>query len=97
MRDNSTTRKWLKNLSRSIVCFLGIFGSIYLAPILDQFLSISGAILGIPIILIIPTLCHYKVCAESKREKCIDICVISFSTAVMFLCTYNSLKYLIKS
>jgi len=54
----TTLRKWLKNLSRFLVVTAGCACSIFLQPILDQFLGISGAVIGIPIILIVPTLCH---------------------------------------
>jgi len=94
---NTTTRKWLKNLSRSIICFLGVFLAIELESVLDKFLGVSGALLGIPIILIIPTLCHYNLVASSKNEKMIDIGIIVFSAVIMCISTYLGIKSWIDS
>lgn len=66
MTENTWKRKWLKNLSRTIVCFLACFLSITFTNVLDQFLGVSGALLGVPIILIMPTLCHLILVAETK-------------------------------
>jgi len=97
MLHNTPTRKWLKNLSRTIICFLGCFLSISFSNVLDKFLGVSGAVIGIPIILIIPTLCHYKLIAESRRDKILDITLILFSIITMFVCSYNGIKAWIES
>ena len=47
MNEVTTTRKWLKNLSRGIIVFLGVFLSITLKDVLDDFLGVTGAVLGI--------------------------------------------------
>lgn len=91
MLENTWQRKWLKNLSRTVVCFLGCFLSITFTNVLDHFLGVSGAVLGIPIILITPTLCHYKLVAESKLSKRVDVAFILFAIAVMILCAYNGI------
>ena len=65
MKEVTTKRKWLKNLSRTVVAFLGCYFSILFKDVLDDFLGVTGAVLGISIILIIPTLCHYKICAKT--------------------------------
>ena len=69
MKEVTTLRKWLKNLSRTIIVFLGCYFSILFKESLDDFLGVTGAVLGISIILIIPTLCHYKTCAQTKGAK----------------------------
>lgn len=65
MKEVTLKRKWLKNLSRLVVVFLGCFLSITFEKVLDNFLGVAGAVLGISIILIVPTLFHYKVCATT--------------------------------
>ena len=85
------TRKWLKNLSRTVVCFLGCWFSILFRANLDDFLGVSGAVLGVSIILIMPTLCHYKLVAESRFDKTVDIIIICISFVILCLCTYNGL------
>jgi hypothetical protein len=69
MEANTVYRKWLKNASRIGVCAMAAFMAIQnrqsSSMILDKFLGVSGALLGIPLILIIPTACHYRICAQT--------------------------------
>jgi proton-coupled amino acid transporter len=65
--EKSTLKYWLTNFSRCIVVFLACFCSITFQKILDEFLGLTGALLGIPIILIVPLVCHYKLIAKTKR------------------------------
>lgn len=58
MQVNTPARKWLKNMSRTFMIFLACLLSITFKNTLDHFLGLSGAVLGIPVILIMPTLCH---------------------------------------
>lgn len=89
------TRYWLCNLSRFFVCFAACFCSITFESILDEFLGLTGSILGIPIILIVPTVCHYNIVAETKREKTIDLVIIGFSCIVLCFCSYmNSATFI---
>ena len=92
MKEVTTLRKWLKNLSRTVVVFLGCYFSILFKEELDDFLGVTGAVLGISIILIIPTLCHYKTCAKTNAEKSMDIAMIAISVAILILCTYNGIQ-----
>lgn len=92
MKEVTTKRIWLKNLSRTIVAFLGCYFSILFKESLDDFLGVTGAVLGISIILIIPTLCHYKICAKTQGEKIQDISMIVISVAILMLCTFNGIK-----
>ena len=96
MNKNTPLRKWLKNLSRTVVCILGCSISILFMDYLDQFLGVSGAILGVTVILIVPTLCHYKLLAETKQQKILDIFVIMLSIAILGLCSYNGIKAWVK-
>ena len=88
-KENTTIRLVLENFSRFCICVLGCFCSIIFQAKLDQFLGISGAVLGIPIILIVPSICHFKLCAKTKAEKIGDIAVICLSLGAMGICSYN--------
>ena len=87
----SFREKWLRNLSRTFVCFMGCFCAIIFKEQLDNFLGLSGAVLGITVILILPTMCHYRMIAESKRDKIIDLVIMVVSFLILVLCTYNGL------
>ena len=94
--DKTPFIKWARNFSRLIVCFLGCFFSILFKDYLDDFLGVTGAVLGISVILIIPTICHYKICAETKVQKTLDIIVVCVSFSILVLCTYNGTAAWIK-
>lgn len=91
MRTNTPLRKWLKNLSRTVVVILGCTLSIVFMDSLDQFLGVSGALLGISICLIVPLLSHYQLVATTKKEKAIDIGLTCFSFVILCLCAYNGI------
>jgi len=67
MKENTPLRKALKNLYRTFVCFLACLFAIMFARSIDQFLVVTGSILGITIILIVPTVIHYKLISETKQ------------------------------
>ena len=87
---------WLSNLSRLIVCFLACFSSIIFERILDEFLGLTGALLGIPIILIVPTWCHLRLCAETRAQKNTDRAIITFSLIVFVYCSIQDFKTLLE-
>ena len=58
-------RKWLKNFSRSIILGIAIIIAMYYLEDLTTILALSGTILGTSVVMTIPTLCHYKLCAET--------------------------------
>ena len=69
-----------------MVIFTIIF-SLWMGPMLDQFLSLLGGLACTPIAFTLPTLFHYKLCAETKRQKIIDISIIILSLIIMVFCT----------
>ena len=85
--EKSKKRQWLKNLTRSIMLIFTIVFSLLMGPMLDQFLSLLGGLACTPIAFTLPTLFHYKLCAETKKEKIIDICIIVLSLIIMVFCT----------
>lgn len=68
----SVRRKWLKNLSRTIICLAAVLISLKLGEKISDFLGLLGAMLCTPLALTIPTCLHLKVLAESKLSKCLD-------------------------
>lgn len=87
---NEKVKYWLANLSRVFVCFLACFLSIVFHEIIDEFLGLTGAVLGVPIILTIPTLCHYILCAKTKFEKYADLTIIVISLMIAIFCSYKN-------
>lgn len=62
-------RKWLKNFSRSLVLAAAIIIALYFIDTLTNILALCGTILGTSVVMTVPTLCHYKLCAETTMDK----------------------------
>ena len=67
--------------------FLSCLIAILVWDQLDKFLSLVGSFTSTPIAFILPAAFHYKACAETTMQKCIDIFLVVLSTAIMFFCT----------
>lgn len=92
--ENTACRKWMKNLSRSLVLLVGIISALYLAEILDKVFALCGTILGTTVVMTLPALCHYKVIACSEDQgslsgRIVDIMLLIVSIGAMCLCTYQ--------
>ncbi len=61
----SGTRKWLKNTSRTSVCFLSILIAIQLSDSISKFLGFLGAMLCTPLALTVPACLHLRVLAKT--------------------------------
>mmetsp|Transcript_13695 Transcript_13695/g.23352 ORF Transcript_13695/g.23352 Transcript_13695/m.23352 type:complete len:131 (-) Transcript_13695:76-468(-) len=92
LKKNTPMRKWLKNISRLLVCFLGVYLSITVRNQLDKVLGITGGFLGVIIVLIVPTLCHFQIMAKTPMEKFKDLSILALSLGILFLSTYNEVK-----
>lgn len=92
LKDGTVLKYWVQNISRTFFVFLACFLSIVFSSTIDKFLGISGAVLGIPIILLVPTLCHLIIVAQTKTERVIDYLIIVFSIFVLILCSYKSIN-----
>ena len=68
-KKKTKCRKWLKNLSRSVVLGSAIVVSIYFAASLDKVLALTGTIFGTAVVMTFPALCHYHLCARTRWEK----------------------------
>ena len=62
----STLRKWLKNLSRTIVVITALIIAITFYSSLHKIIGLAGVILGSIIVLITPALINNKLYAESS-------------------------------
>ena len=76
-------RKWLKNISRTLLVAFTVVLSIALKDTLDKLESINGAFACIPLAFLLPCLFHYKLVAETRKEKIIDLTITIFSFALM--------------
>lgn len=83
----SRKRTWMKNITRSLLVAFTIALSIYLMDTLDKLESLNGAFACIPIAFLLPALFHYKLVAETRREKIVDLVVVALSLALMVVCT----------
>jgi proton-coupled amino acid transporter len=61
--------------------------SLALGQKLTEFLSLLGGLACTPIAFTLPALFHYKLCAETKKDKYIDIAIIILSLIIMVFCT----------
>jgi len=80
-------RQWMKNLNRTIMVAFTIVISLLMGEQLDKFLSINGSLFCTPIAFILPTLFHYKLVAETKSQKNVDIAILVLAVVIMIFCT----------
>ena len=78
----SRKRQMFKNIDRIVMVFLVISLTILLKNKLDQFLAILGALACTPIAFSLPVAFHYKACAETQKDKYIDLTILFFSIVV---------------
>lgn len=83
----SKKRQMYKNLDRVVMVFLVIGMTILLKDKLDKFLAILGALACTPIAFSLPAAFHYKACAETKKDKYIDLAILVFAIIVQAYCT----------
>jgi hypothetical protein len=75
----SELRKWLKNLSRTVVVALGVSISIvtyYSLPVINGFF---GALFGTIVVILVPSLMHNKILAETKCDRCCNYFLMGFA------------------
>ncbi len=77
----------MKNVNRTVMVIFTVILAILMADQLDKFLAILGALGCTPVAFTLPVLFHYHICAETKREKVLDIVVIVLSLVILVFCT----------
>ena len=90
--QKTAARKWLKNLSRGLVVASAAVLAVVFSSKLDKFLSLLGALLCAPLVFTIPTLCHYKLIAKTRREKIEDMIIVSISFVILVFCTIQGVE-----
>jgi len=73
--SSDQTQKWKVNALRSSVVVFTVIFSILVSHALDKVISLLGAILGVTIVLMIPSYCHYKLLAQTTWEKTVDVVI----------------------
>jgi len=80
-------RRWAKNFTRTLTVAFTVVLSIALEDTLDKLESINGAMACIPLAFLLPCLFHYKLIAETSREKIIDLSISVLSFVLMIACS----------
>ena len=75
----SFKRQWMKNISRTCLVTFTVVLAVWLMETLDKLESLNGAFAWIPIAFLFPALLHYKLDAETNRQKIIDLVIAGFS------------------
>jgi len=81
---------WLENLSHTVVLILGILMAVYFYDYLDKVLALCGSVLGTSVVLLTPSLCHYKIVAKnsgSSYSRVVDILIAAYASFVLVFCT----------
>jgi proton-coupled amino acid transporter len=87
--------KWQKNLFRFCLVACSTFISWFGAADLDKFVSFVGSFACIPLCYIYPAMLHYRACARTRREKFIDILMISFGSVIAVYMTIQTIRLMI--
>lgn len=85
--EKSKTRMWFKNIYRTIMVAFTIIAALLLNTSLGKFLSLLGGLACTPITFTMPALFHYKLCAQTKLAKTIDLIIIGISALIFVFCT----------
>ena len=91
-RNETTWHFWKLNILRSGVLLLGIIISVNVADFLDRMISIAGVLLGMSNVLFMPALCHYKLIAETQKDKTIDIGIMCLAVFMIFFGPFTIIR-----
>jgi len=84
-------RQWFKNLERFLQVGFVVGLTISLGNKLDKFLSILGALACTPVAFLFPSYFHYKLCAQTTKQKFIDLALVGMSVVIQIYCTVDGL------
>lgn len=59
-------KRWKVNMLRSAVVAITVIVVILVAEKLDKFYAVSGAVLGMSNVLLLPSIIHYKLGADTR-------------------------------
>mmetsp|Transcript_9904 Transcript_9904/g.11123 ORF Transcript_9904/g.11123 Transcript_9904/m.11123 type:complete len:228 (-) Transcript_9904:3-686(-) len=89
----SPKRMWMKNLTRTLLVIFTIALATALVDTLDKLESINGAFACIPLAFLLPCLFHYKLIAETRNQKIVDLVIAGISFALQIVCTVVTFLY----
>jgi hypothetical protein len=84
----STLRKWLKNLTRTIVVITTLIIALTFYSSLHKIIGLTGVILGSIVVLITPALINNKLYAESTLNKNKNVFTIIYGIIMMIVLTF---------
>jgi amino acid permease len=92
LEPNTKKRLWAENVSRAVVCIMGVLLAVFLYDKLDKVIALSGTFLGTTVVLFIPATCHYKLVATSRFhgsnfQKGVDIFIIVYAFTALVVCS----------
>ena len=76
----------VKNISRLFICVSAAYLGIELHDKLDKFIGLLGALFCAPLAIMTPALCHLKVVAKTRSQKCVDIFIFALSVLTTIFC-----------
>ena len=86
--EYSETRKWLKNLNRTVILIISIILAILFYYHLHQILGFSGVVLGSILVIITPALVHNKIVAKSTCQRSCNYALMVYGvTAALIIGT----------
>lgn len=84
----SAAIKWQKNGVRTAVMALCIGISIVGASDLDKFVALIGSFACVPLVYIYPAYLHYRGAAETRRQKILDVVLMTVGLVAMVYTTF---------
>jgi solute carrier family 36 (proton-coupled amino acid transporter) len=83
----------MKNVTRTLFVAFTVVLSVSLLDTLDKLESINGAFACIPLAFMLPALFHYKLVAETRTEKIIDLTITGITFILMIVWTVVTFVY----
>jgi hypothetical protein len=76
---HSETRKWLKNLSRTLIVALSLIVSTFFYYYLPKITGLIGVLIGTTVVMITPALLHNAIVAKSDCDRCINYILLVYA------------------
>ena len=91
LEEGSERRLIYENISHSLVLLLALLSALFFYQYLDKILAVIGTVCGLTVVLIIPSICHYKLIATdkivgSKFAKYTDIGISCYAVVALVVC-----------
>jgi len=86
-------RKTAKTIFRAFFVFFLAGIAIIGSKSLDNFVSLIGAVCGMPLAFVFPAVCHYHLVATNQpMQRLLDVFLITLGTISMFIVTAVNVK-----